>query len=99
MKRFRNWEEAKNYSYPKESKSNYYCVKVDDEKDLPTPQTTKRGEFGWRICQPTNNECGVFIEVTPLWVTITIQKKNITKKRDFALKGKTVQNILYEAFK
>ena len=74
MKRFKNWEEAKNYSYPKESKSNYYCVKVDDE-------------------------CGVFIEVTPLWITITIQKKNIAKKRDFPLKGKTVQNVIYEAFK
>ena len=98
MKNFRNWEDAKQFNYPNENKSSYYSV-ITKEEELPIPVTSKRTENSWKICQPTNKEIGVYMEITPLWVTITIQKKNSAQKRDFPRNGKSVQTILHENFK
>lgn len=99
MKEFTNWNEVKAFNYPNENKSNYYALIVKDEKELPTPLSTKRGENGWRICQAIGNRTGIFIELTPIWITITIQKGNKAKKRDIARNKRDVQTILNETFK
>lgn len=98
-KQFKTWEDAKSFSYPKENKSNYYSFLPQENEKLPIPIHGKRGETPWKICERIEKERGVYIEVTPLWVTITIQGEKIAKKRDFARKGKSVSSILYEAFK
>ena len=97
--RFKTWEDAKSFSYPKESKSNYYSFLPQENEKLPTPTHGKKGETPWKICERVEKERGVYIEVTPLWITITIQGEKIAKKRDIARNGKSVSSILYEAFK
>ena len=96
---FKTWEEAKSFVYPKESKSNYYAFLPKNEEKLPVPVHGKKDETPWRICERIEKKRGVYIEVTPLWVTITIQGEKVAKKRDISRKGKSVSSVLYEAFK
>jgi len=98
-KQFKTWEEAKNYSYPKESKSNYYAFIPETEASLPKPSNCQRGETPWKICQAPEKQPGIYIEITPLWVTITIQKTNKSIKKDISRKNRNVSIILSEAFK
>ncbi len=97
--KFKSWEEAKQYAYPIKNKSTYYCFVPKEDESLPIPTPSVKGETPWRICQAPEKERGIYIEVTNYWVTITIQGKKESKKRDIPRKKKSVSSILYEAFK
>ena len=98
-KRFKTWEDAKSFSYPKENRSNYYSYIPKEDEKLPIPVHGGKEQTPWRICERVEKERGVYIEVTPLWVTITIQGEKIAKKRDIPRNGKSVSSVLYNAFK
>ena len=96
---FKNWEEVKNFNYPKVNQSNYYSFIPQSEELFPQPARCKKEETQWRVCQPIEKKDGIYIEVTPLWVTITIQKAKRSIKRDIPRKGKKAEDIISEAFK
>ena len=98
-KEFKSWEEVKKFNYPNESKSEYYKFIPTTEDLFPHPTKCKKDETQWRICQPIEKKNGIYLEVTPLWITITIQKSKKSIKRDISRKGKKVEDILSEAFK
>lgn len=97
-KEFKSWEEVKKFNYPNESKSEYYKYIPATEDLFPQPARCSKDESQWKICQPVEKENGIYIEVTPLWVTITIQKAKRSIKRDISRKGRKVEDIISEAF-
>ena len=96
---FKKWEEVKQFNFPKKNQSDYYKFIPESEEQFPQPARCRKDETQWRVCQPAEKENGIYIEVTPLWVTITIQKSKRSIKRDISRKGRKAEDIISEAFK
>lgn len=96
IKKFESWEEALIFSYPNQSKSCYY--KFENE-NLPVPAPRKRTDtIQWKVCQTEGNQNGIYLETTPTWLTVKIQKNNKAKKLDIPRKGRSINTLLAETF-
>ncbi|MBQ9553772.1 hypothetical protein IJU97_02135 [bacterium] len=96
MKEFKNWKEALNFSYVNYSESQYFSY---IGKELPQLRRENALEK-WKICQAVGFKRGIYMEITPLWVTLTIvsEEGQPARKQDFRRNGFSVKEVLQTIF-
>ena len=96
VKKFKTWEEALDHDYKNPGKSMYYAFQGEN---LPRVKGGINYQ-DWVGGQAIERVRGIYLEVTPLWVTITVfqddgtlpMTKNVKRNR------RPVNRILQEVF-
>ena len=95
-KEFKSWREVLDFSYVDFSMSQYFSFTGERLPRLRDEYSLEK----WRICQASGLKKGVYMEVTPLWISLTIinEKDQPARKQDFKRNGLSVRDVLQKVF-